>query len=385
MTASSLAQIVGLLEQRYPPSLAEAWDAVGLVCGDPQQPVAKVLFAVDPHPDVVAEATQWEADLLLVHHPLLLQAVHSVAADTPKGRVLHGLVRSGCALYTAHTNADAAEGGVNDALATTLGLVNTQPLASGTGGPYDKVVTYVPPDAAEAVGSAMADAGAGTIGEYTRCTWRVVGDGSFLPGARARPLIGEPGVLERTREARLEMRLPRALRQQVLTALVRAHPYEEVAYDVYELAEARHDVGMGRVGDLAEPTTVGAFAERIRDRLPRTPLGVRVSGDPARAVGRVAVCGGAGDRLVQAAAAAGADVFVTSDLRHHPALENLVDGGPALVDAGHFATEWPWLPVAAQRLAADAREHGTTVEVRVSSLVTDPWTAAAPSSSKEQL
>jgi putative NIF3 family GTP cyclohydrolase 1 type 2 len=139
------------------------------------------------------------------------------------------------------------------------------------------------------------------------------------------------------------------------------------------------------VGDLTEPTTVAAFADRVRDRLPRTPSGVRVSGDPARAVGRVAVCGGAGDRLVQAAASAGADVFVTSDLRHHPALENVVDGGPALVDAGHFATEWPWLPVAAERLAADAREHGTTVEVRVSSLVTDPWTALVPSSSKEQL
>lgn len=268
----SLAEITAVLDAAYPPATAEPWDAVGLVCGDPAAEVGRVLFAVDPVDAVIDEALEWGADLLVMHHPLLLKAVNGVPATNFKGRTVHRLISAGCALLTAHTNADVARPGVSDALALALGLTVAGPIL---------------------------------------------------------PLRGEADGLR----------------------------------------------GLGRFGTLPEPEPLGAFAERVAASLPRTSAGVRVSGDLDRPVRTVAVCGGAGDdrELLAAVRAAGADAYVTADLRHHPAAEAMeaarFGGGPALVDVAHFASEWPWLPVAAALLA------GGTVETRVSTLVTDPWTA----------
>jgi dinuclear metal center YbgI/SA1388 family protein len=265
--AATLAEVVAALEARYDPALAEPWDAVGLVCGDPAEQVRSVLFAVDPTSAVVDEAIARGADLVVTHHPLLLTPVHGVPADDPKGRVVHRLIRAGIGLFVAHTNADRAAGhGVNDALAAALGLTGAEPL-----------------------------------------------ERSDIPGA-----------------------------------------------------------GLGRVGGLAEPLPLRAFAERVAAALPVTAAGVRVAGDPAREIRRVAVCGGSGGSLLPAAAAAGADVLVTSDLRHHPVSEALEEGGPALLDVAHYATEWPWLPRAAELLG---RDLGGRVGVAVSELRTDPWSA----------
>ncbi|TFV51941.1 Nif3-like dinuclear metal center hexameric protein [Blastococcus sp. TF02A-35] len=265
-----LREVLDALDARYPSALAEGWDAVGLVCGDPDEPVAKVLFAVDPTAAVVDEVVGTGAQLLVTHHPLFLTPVHGVPADDPKGRLVHRLVRAGAGLLVAHTNADRApEHGVNDALAAVLGLADAVPLE---------------PDATD----------------------------------------------------------PRA--------------------------------GLGRVGRLAEPMTLRAFAEHAASVLPATAGGVRAAGDPDRAVRTVAVCGGSGGSLLGAAAAAGADVLLTSDLRHHPVSEALEVPGPALCDVAHFASEWPWLPVAAEVLRADL---GGRVEVEVSTRRTDPWTCRA--------
>ncbi len=295
----TLADVVALLDRRYPPSGAEDWDAVGTVCGDPRQPVRRVLLAIDATSAVADEALAWGADLLLTHHPLLLRGVHSVAATTAKGDVVHRLVRGGCALHAAHTNADAVAGGVPESLALALGLVDLAPL--------------VPSGAA--------------------------GDG----------------------EAAL--------------------------------------TGAGRVGRLPEPTTLGAFAARVAATLPATAQGVRVAGDLEGTVTRVAVVGGSGDSFFDAVRTAGVDVYVTGDLRHHPALElrqraefeaaaaglDPSDGRPFLIDVAHSASEWPWLARAAELLAQDVlAAHGTTVETRVSSLSTDPWTAHLASAPREQ-
>lgn len=259
----SLAEVVALLHAWFPPDTAEEWDAVGLVSGHPDAVVRKVLFAVDPTLPVAEEAADWGADLLVVHHPLFLRAVHGVPATTPKGRTLHRLSTAGCALLAAHTNADHAADGVSVALAAALGLTDVSPIVPG-------------------------DAGLGT----------------------------------------------------------------------------------GCVGTVAE-TTLGDFAAAVTAALPATAHGVRVAGDPDRVVRRVALCGGAGDFLLDAVATVDADVYLTSDLRHHPALEFLEKDGPALVDVSHWAAEWTWLPVVRARLAAAL---GDTVETRVSTLVTDPWT-----------
>jgi dinuclear metal center YbgI/SA1388 family protein len=283
-SASSLALVVACMERRYPLGTAEDWDAVGLVCGDPQAPVRRILWAVDPVEAVVDEAIDMGADLVITHHPLFLSGVHAVAATTAKGRVVHRLISAGIALYCAHTNADVADPGVSDALAATVGLTRTRPV--------------VP---AEPVRDGLADP----------------------PGRTAGP--------------------------------------EGIA------------TGLGRIGELEEATTLADFAARVAGALPPTQHGVRVAGDPGGRVHRVAVCGGSGDSLLAIATDMGADVLVTADLKHHRALEHLEEGGCAIIDVAHWASEWPWLEQAAQLLDSDLAREGTTVVSVVSAQPTDPW------------
>lgn len=373
-----LRDLTSLLDQWFPPGLASDWDAVGLVCGDPEQPVRRVLLAVDPAPAVVDEALDWEADLLVVHHPLLLKGVHSVATTTPKGRVLHQLIRAGCSLFTAHTNADAPAGGVNESLAHALGLHDLEVIVPEPGDPLDKLVTFVPHANAEEIRSAITAAGAGTIGDYDSCTFTSEGEGRFRPLDGSTPAIGRVGEVEVVAESRVEAVLPRSRRRQVLEALRAVHPYQEPAYDVLELADvpaggpaAR---GTGRIGRLTEPATLREFAERVKDVLPGTAHGVRVGGDPDRLIETVAVTSGSGDFLLETVLGTDADVYVTSDLRHHRASEFLEHRGPALVDIAHWAAEWTWLPVLERTLADALSGRGDTVETRVSTTCTDPWT-----------
>ena len=390
-----LADVVRILERRYPPGTAESWDAVGTVCGDPEQQVRKILFAVDPTAEVVDEALAWGADLLVTHHPLLLRPVHSVAAMTFKGALVHRLIRGGCALHVAHTNADAADGGVAHALAEAVGLVDLEPLVPMASLALDKHVVFVPADGAEALVDAMSGAGAGALGDYSRCAWSTTGTGTFLPGDGARPAVGRPGAVEHVVEARVEMVAPRVARGAVVAAMRGAHPYEEPAFDVLELASLPSGTGTGRVGRLPEPLTLRAFGERVAGALPRTEQGVRLAGDPEGEIRTVAVVGGSGDSLFDAVRASGADAYLTADLRHHPASElrerasfeagragrSPGDGRPFLVDVAHFASEWPWLERVAAAVHADLasrapegdRGDGTTVETRVSTHRTDPW------------
>lgn len=371
----TLNDLVDLLHGWYPPATADSWDAVGLVAGDPDQDVRKVLFAVDPAPAVAAEAAEWGADLLVVHHPLFLEPVHGIARTTPKTRTLGTLLDAGCALLTAHTNADQAVGGVSEALASTLGLRGLAPVLPRDPAPMDKLTVFVPSADAERVRTALAAAGAGSIGDYDSASFSTPGEGRFRPLDGAHPAIGEVGRLEVVEEVRVEAVLARSLRSTVVAAMLAVHPYEEPAYDVVELAPATTgDTGSGRIGDV-EPTTVGEFARVVAERLPSTAGGVRVGGDPQRAVRRVAVCGGAGDFMLDAVLVTDADVYVTSDLRHHPASEFLEKGGPALVDVAHWAAEWTWLPVVEARVRQALRDLGSdTVDTRVSTISTDPWT-----------
>jgi dinuclear metal center YbgI/SA1388 family protein len=382
-----LGDIVALLDSWYDPAWAEPWDAVGLVCGDPDQVVRSVLFAVDPVEVVVEEALESGVDLLVVHHPLLLTPVSSVAATTAKGRVVHRLLRGGVALMTAHTNADVPADGVNDAIARTLGLRDSRVLAPTDGGGMDKLVAFVPAEAADRVRSALTEAGAGALGAYDSCTFSATGEGRFRPLEGASPALGSVGDVEVVEEVRVETLYPRPLRRAITAALRAAHPYEEPAFDLVELAEVPGGPvtgeapaatrGHGRVGRLDEPVPLEAFADHVARSLPRTAHGVRVAGDGDRRVQRVAVAAGSGESLLQAARRAGADVVVTSDLKHHRVSEFLEDGGPAVVDVAHWAAEWTWLPVVADKVARATAAAGDTVDTRVSSIVTDPWTFRA--------
>ena len=370
-----LGEVVDLLHGWYPPELAASWDASGLAAGDPEEEVRRILFAVDPVAAVVDEAVAWGADLLVTHHPLFLTAVHGVAATDPKGRALHRLVRAGCALLTAHTNADHTDGGVTESLCAALGLTGLSPLVPAASEPMDKLTVYVPAGDADTLRDALAAAGAGEIGDYDHASFSSRGEGRFRPLEGADPTIGEVGRVEVVDEVRVEAVLPRGRRAGVVRAMLAAHPYEEPAYDVVELADPRTaTTGEGRLGDVA-PTTLRAFAEHVAASIPPTAHGVRVSGDPDRPVRRVAVCGGSGDSLMDRVLASDADVYVTSDLKHHRTSEfreHDVDGrsAPAVVDIAHWAAEWTWLPVVRERVA---RALGDTVETHVSTIDTNPW------------
>ncbi|ORB82957.1 Nif3-like dinuclear metal center hexameric protein [Mycobacterium kansasii] len=367
-----LADVIEVLDQVYPPRLAESWDSVGLVCGDPADVVDSVTVAVDATAAVVEEVPA--NGLLLAHHPLLLRGVDTVAASTPKGALVHRLIRSGRSLFTAHTNADSASPGVSDALAQALGLtveavLDRLPAATD----LDKWVIYVPCEHADAVRAAVFDAGAGNIGDYSHCSWSVTGTGQFLPLDGASPAIGSIGTVERVAEDRVEVVAPARARAAVLAAMRVAHPYEEPAFDIFALIPPPADVGLGRIATLPHPEPLRDFVSRVGAALPATSWGVRAAGDPALLVSRVAVCGGAGDSLLGAAAAAGVQAYVTADLRHHPADEHCRSSAVALIDLAHWASEFPWCGQAAGVL----RSHfGASLPVRVSTLRTDPWNVA---------
>ncbi|MGB3231734.1 MAG: Nif3-like dinuclear metal center hexameric protein [Mycobacterium sp.] len=364
-----LADVIEVLDAAYPPRFAQSWDSVGLVCGDPAEEVETVTIAVDATPAVLAQVP--ERGLLLAHHPLLLRGVDSVAADSAKGALIHSMIRTGRALFTAHTNADSASPGVSDALADALGLQVTDVLSPLPTGPtLDKWVVFVPPANADSVRAAMFAAGAGQIGDYSQCSWSVGGTGEFLPEDGATPAIGTVGTVERVTEDRIEMIAPVSRRAAVLTGLRGAHPYEEPAFDVIELAVTTGEVGLGRIATLPEPEPLSAFVARVRDALPAMSWGVRASGDATAPVSRVALCGGAGDSLLAEVAAAGVQAYVTADLRHHPADEHRRVSDVALVDVAHWASEFPWCHQAAQLL----RNHfGASLPVTVSDVRTDPW------------
>jgi dinuclear metal center YbgI/SA1388 family protein len=376
----TVAEVQAVLEATYDPRRAEEWDAVGLVAGDPNAGVHKILFAVDPTGAVIDEAVATDVDLLVTHHPLLLRPVNSVAATTPKGRAVHKLIVNKVALLTAHTNADAPPGGVSEAMAHALGVEDPKPIATQPQDPVDKLVTFVPRADVGRVIDALAAAGAGDIGAYERCAYTSDGTGTFRPTAGAKPAIGEVGAVEEVAETRVEMVVPRVRRAVVVEALRVAHPYEEAAFDVYELAAQPSASGSGRIGRLAEPTTLREFSAAVVAALPATHSVARVAGDPGQPIHTVAVCGGSGDFLLDQVRATAADVYVTSDLRHHPASELREYGAPALIDVPHWAAEWTWLPVVEGLLTAALAAQAITVETRVSSIVTDPWTNHVPMS-----
>lgn len=363
-----LAEVIDVLDAAYPPQLAQSWDSVGLVCGDPDETVDSVTIAVDATAAVVDQVP--ERGLLLAHHPLLLRGVDTVAASTPKGALVHQLIRSGRALFTAHTNADSAAPGVSDALAHALGLTVEDVLEPQLTADLDKWTVFVPVADAEVIRSAVFAAGAGQIGDYSHCSWSVTGTGQFLPEEGASPAVGTVGTVERLAEDRVEFVAPARLRGAVLAAIRAAHPYEEPAFDVLALAPLPAGTGIGRIATLSTPEPLRDFVSRVGAGLPATSWGVRAAGDPELPVSRVALCGGAGDSLLSAVAAADVQAYVTADLRHHPADEHLRASPVALVDVAHWASEYPWCGQAAELL----RTHfDSALAVRVSDIRTDPW------------
>jgi dinuclear metal center YbgI/SA1388 family protein len=361
--------LINFLEQIAPRRLACDWDNTGLLIGSPQAPVHKILVALDVDDRVLDEAAVLGADFIVAHHPLIFRPLKSVRTDLPGGRTVAAALAAGIAVFAVHTNLDVVAGGVNDALASCLGLAETKVLRVTGSEPLEKIVVFVPEGHEDKVRQAMSAAGAGWVGNYSHCTFQVSGTGTFMPQAGTDPFIGEQGKLAKVAELRLETVFPAPLRARVVGAMRKAHPYEEVAYDLYAMQNEGQPVGFGRVGRIRE-CTLDEFAQVVSEKLAVRNL--RVIGDGSASIRKAAVCGGSGGDLVQAALFAGADVLVTGDVKYHEARE-AHDSGLAVIDAGHDATEKVIIPVLRDLLLEKIRESGQTAEVIASKVETSPW------------
>ncbi len=376
MSDVTVGDIRRILDEAYPPALAESWDKVGLICGDPTESVKRVGLALDCTQAVADKAVDMGLDMLIIHHPLLLRGVTSVAADEPKGKVIHTLIRGGVALFSAHTNADSARPGVNDKLAELVGITAGRPIAPRLLGGMDKWGVHVLPKDAAYLKKMLFDAGAGAIGDYRECAFEIEGTGQFRPVEGANPAEGDVDKLFKSLELRIVFVAPRNLRARLTSVLREAHPYEEPAFDIVEMHSAEsleNATGLGRVGELPEPMRLADFVQQVANNLPVTEWGVRATGDPEQMVSRVAVSSGSGDSFLNDVIKLGVDVYVTSDLRHHPVDEYLREGGPAVIDTAHWASEFPWTSQAQEIL----QDKAPQVEVDVISIRTDPWTMSA--------
>lgn len=361
---AKVIDVARVIEERAPLSLAEKWDNPGLQLGDPEAPAGDVVVGLDLGPELLEPPV----GMVVVHHPPIHKPLSAIRADRPGQRHLLRAAALGVAVYAAHTNLDIAPGGVNDALADGLGLVGAVPIEAGPGSErLLKLVVFVPAGHEVAVREAMAEAGAGWIGRYSHCTFQARGTGTFKPLEGTNPFLGTVGQVETADEYRLETILPERLTEAVVRAVLRVHPYEEVAYDLYPLANPPIPRGLGRIGDLASPATPMELARRVRDRLGLPTGGVRVAGpgDAAdRPVRRVAVCGGSGADLAAAAIRAGAQALITGDVGYHKAIE-AVERGLVVIDAGHEATEHYYLDRWAATIEADLGARGFENRVTV--------------------
>ncbi len=362
--------VVNIIEELAPRWLAEEWDNSGWQIGNPRAEVKKVLLALDVDDVILREAREKDVDLVICHHPLLMKGVKKIRLDEPRGALIAELIKNNIGVYAAHTNLDSAAGGVNTLLAERLGLQDLQVMHPSKGEKYLKLVVFVPAEHVAAVRQAISLAGAGWIGNYSDCTFQVKGTGTFRPLEGTNPYIGRQGQLEQVEEVRLETIVAGAQVKDVLKAMLEAHPYEEVAYDLYPLENQGGSFGLGRIGSLKEQKSFADFIIHVKEALGLAT--VKVGGGMWRDVRRVAVCGGSGGELWPVAAAGGAEVFITGDIKYHTA-QDMLAAGLNFIDAGHFATEHLVLPAVQNKLAEACRQKNLDITVVVTKRQSDPF------------
>ncbi len=364
MTVNDIHKIINAWAPR---DIAWERDNVGLQVGDMKAEVSGILVSLDCTEKVIAEAKKREANLIVNHHPLLFRPPKAITPDNEVGRCIRSLIAKNISLYSAHTNLDFTRGGVSFAIAEALGLRDVDFLHK----PYRvqrKIVTFVPEEQLAKVRDAMAKAGAGVIGNYDYCSFGTIGAGSFRGNASSKPSVGAKGKLEQVSEARLEMIANQWNVSNVLKAMRAAHPYEEVAYDVYPLDNTSNDFGAGIIGTLPKAMRVGAFLSLVKRGL--RAKAVRRTASVGNSIRRVAACGGAGAELIDAAIAQGADAFITADVRYHDFHHAL--GTILLVDAGHYETEHLVVQAVVKKLRNDLIAQGKGVPIYATRTSTNP-------------
>lgn len=362
-------EIISLFEQWSPKRYAEDWDPVGLHIGQLNRPVEKVIITLDVNETVVEEAIEKGSNLIIAHHPPIFSPLKHIWTDTPQGRLIEKCIKHDISVYAAHTNLDVAPGGVNDLLASRLGLADTEVMKPTISDPLYKLAVFCPVEHADRLREVLARSGAGALGDYAGCSFTSTGIGRFTPSAGADPFIGEVGKTEEVAEERIEVVLPGPLRSKVLTAMLAAHPYEEPAYDFFVLDQRTEEFGLGRVGRLPEAMELNEFARFVKKALD-VPA-VRIVGDSTKLVRKIAVLGGSGSKYISAAKRKGADVFVTGDMDFHSAQDaELMD--LAIVDPGHHV-EKVMIEGVARYMKQACLEKGYDVSFIESEIDTEPF------------
>lgn len=370
-----VSDILGFINKIAPPGLAESWDNPGLQVGNPAEEVNRIMVALDPSPPVMETAIASRCNLLVTHHPLIFKPLSSISTATPQGKTIYNAIKNKLSVIALHTNYDIAEGGLNDLLAQKIGLLSCMPLRETSTQKLLKLVIYVPSEHIDKVRGAMLPF-AEKMGRYSDCSFTAGGQGTFTPLSGAAPFIGREGVFEQVSEERLELLIDSDVLPGALKKLHLSHPYEEPAFDIYQLLNEGRSFGLGRVGRLSSPLPLAEYAARLATVL-RAP-GLRYIGEPATLISKVALCSGSGASLIKAAKRAGADLLVTGDLKYHEA-RDAEDIGMAVVDAGHFPTEIIMVDAVAEQLKRMISESGNEdCEVMQCDSEHDPFQICSP-------
>lgn len=365
-----VATVMQVIEKLAPKNLAYDWDNIGLIVGSPMEEIEKILVSLDVTEQVVNEAIENDAHMIICHHPLIFKPISKMRWDNQLGAILKKLIQNEINLYVAHTNLDLCKNGVNQVLFEKLSLENGQIIKEEIIEKLFKLVAFVPVSHLECVKNAMSNAGAGWIGGYSHCSFATQGIGTFKPLEGTNPYKGKPGEIEEVEEIRLETIVREKILNTVLNALLKAHPYEEVAYDIYPLANSGQKYGLGMAGEYKIPIARNEFFKMVKERL-HAPV-LKVAGIIPEKVQKVGVCGGSGGSIISKAAFKGVQVFITGDVSYHQAQE--AEGlGICVIDAGHGTTEKFIVPSFAGELKSQLDLQKNTAEVIISKVNSEPW------------
>lgn len=368
--AESGRKIIDLIEKQAPLYLAESWDNVGLQLGNPDKPVHSIMVCLEVTDSVLQEAEARQIDMIITHHPLIFKPLKKVTTDDSLGKIIYSLIQKDILLYCAHTNLDMAYGGLNDLLAVELGLSGIKPLTNTYRKKYYKMVVFVPESHEEVVRSALCSEGAGFIGNYSDCSFKLAGEGTFRPLKGANPYIGTIGDLERVKESRLETIIPEDRLKAAIARMKEAHPYEEVAYDLYLLGNVYEENGFGRIGHWEKPKTLSQLCIKLKQLLGLE--NIKVIGDLNKIVNKVGLCTGSGAEYIHHAYQIGCDCFITGDVKYHDA-QYAQQLGMAVIDAGHFDIENYACGLYAKSLDQRLKTHHCSAEVSFSSTNINPF------------
>ena len=361
--------VIQYMEQLAPKHVAMPDDRIGLQLGTLQKEIKTVLVALDVNEEVVEEAIKLGADLIIAHHAIIYRPLKQLQTDSPMGKVYEKLIKHDIAVYISHTNLDVTEGGMNDWMAEALGMENTLPVHDVHTEQLSKLVVFVPKSHHQEVLEAVLNAGAGWIGNYSHCSFNMEGFGTFVPREGTDPFIGKQGKMERAEEIRIETIVPLSIRNKVVQAMLKAHPYEEVAYDLYSMDLKGRLFGLGRIGKLNEPITLAAMVDIVKERFD-VPH-VRVVGDLDRVIKKAAVIGGSGGSFMNSVIFKGADVLVTGDIDYHTAQDALA-AGLAIIDPGHNAEKIMKTKVA-EWMETKLQDNRYETRVVASAINTEPF------------